>query len=559
MSSPDPEALRDPQPDAAPASEPRSETGPEPSGAEAPRLRTHPITPLVTGWKVVVGIIAVVSAQNIARLINDFSVTKALIGAGVIFAAVVIAIALSTLSWWFMTYAVDDEGVSLHSGVISKSREYAPRARIESVSVERPLLARLLGLAKVRVEVAGGGESYLDIEYVKSAAAEKLRQEILGVADRSGAGTGRSAGEASAPRRSVPATGETRDAQEAPGAIPAPDDGQTDPAASGTVASILYDGVTDGELIAQVPTERLVRSLLRDIGFLVGIVMSIVGVGVAIALAIWQDGLNIAMIIALAPTLITVPKYVFGRIESGWGFISRITDRGLRMRRGLANTRTDNIASGRIQRFELRRPLLWRAPGWTAVSVTVAGIEDDDENGAENVLPVGTRAELGATLGHLAAPLGTDDDRAALEHLITAPARQIEGIRTPARLFWISRRTEVTVLLPGAVIHRSGILAKKVEIIPRERIQQVELHDGPLARRLGLLDLEVRIAGDSLSLSGISRDDALALHGVLARDARTLRRYRDRAQWPAPALGRAACMDTSRAETITPAADLQEN
>ena len=29
---------------------------------------------------------------------------------------------------------------------------------------------------------------------------------------------------------------------------------------------------------------------------------------------------------------------------------------GLRMRRGLANTRTDNIASGRIQRFELRRP-----------------------------------------------------------------------------------------------------------------------------------------------------------------------------------------------------------
>src|SRR5699024_4862849 len=87
------------------------------------------------------------------------------------------------LSWWFTTYAVDEDGVSLHSGMISRSREYAPRARIESVSVERPLLARLLGLAKVRVEVAGGGESYLDIEYVKSAAAEDLRRGILGIAE----------------------------------------------------------------------------------------------------------------------------------------------------------------------------------------------------------------------------------------------------------------------------------------------------------------------------------------------------------------------------------------
>ena len=541
MSSPDPETRSDPQPVPAAA------------GSEAPRLRTHPITPLVTGWKVVVGVVAVIAAQNVARLLDDFTVTRALIGAGLLVAAIVIAILLSGISWWFTSYAVDDGGVSLHTGMLNRSREYAPRARIESVSVERPLLARRLGLAKVRVEVAGGGESYLDIQYVKSAAAEELRQQILGVADPSGAGTARSARVAASSQGAIDAAGEPRDAA-ASGTLPADDDGPTDPATSGTIASILYDGVTDGELIAQVPTERLVRSLLRDIGFLIGIVVSIVGVAVAIALAIWQDGLNVAMFIALAPTLITVPKYVFGRIESGWGFISRITDRGLRMRRGLANTRTDNIASGRIQRFELRRPRLWRTPGWTAVSVTVAGIEDDDENGAANVLPVGTRAELSATLGHLAAPLGTDDDLAALEHLITAPARQIEGIRTPARLFWIARRTEVTILLPGAVIHRSGILTRKVEIIPRERIQQVELHDGPLARRLDLLDLEVRIAGDSLRLSGIGRDDALALHGVLARDARTLRRYRDRAHWPAPALGRAG-----GAETPDPAADVQEN
>src|SRR5699024_2782236 len=110
----------------------------------------------------------------------------------------------------------------------------------------------------------------------------------------------------------------------------------------------------------------------------------------------------VAVLLPLLPTLIALPRYILGRIEAGWGFVSRITDRGLRMRRGLANTRTDNIASGRIQRFQLRRPLLWRSQGWTAVAVTVAGIDDTSENGAENALPVGTAEELRLTLGHLA-------------------------------------------------------------------------------------------------------------------------------------------------------------
>lgn len=525
----------------------------EPGAPSTERRRTHPITPLVTGWKIVVGLVAVISAQNIARLLEDFTVTRALIGAGVLVAAIVIAIVLSGISWWFMTYAVDDDGVSLHTGMISRSRQYAPRARIESVSVERPLLARVLGLAKVRVELAGGGESYLDIEYVRSADAERLRRQILGITDLPGpTAEGAALGESGDGAGAEPGSGSGAGTGQ-------PRHEQGERAGTGTLENVLYDGVTDGELIAKIPTRRLVRSLLRDLGFLIGTVMSIVGVLVAIPLAIWQDGFSFAVIIALAPTAITIPKYIFGRIESGWGFVSRHTDRGLRMRRGLANTRTDNIASGRIQRFVMRRPLLWRGPGWTAVSVTVAGIEDTGENGAENVLPVGTREELGATLGHLAAPLGTSDDLGTLEHLLTARARDIDGLRTPVRPFWIARRTEVSVLLPGALVHRSGLLTRTVAVIPRERLQTLTLEDGPIARRLDVLDLAVGIAGDTdQRLTGIAREDARALHAVLARDARTLRRYRDREQWPLPALGRqgpdAGTVDTADAADAADAA-----
>lgn len=516
--------------------------GPEPAPDPvpgAPRHRTHPITPLVTGWKVVVGVIAVLTAQNIAQLANEFTIRRALIGLGILLLVVLVAIVLSALSWWFTTYAVDEDGVSVHSGMISRSREYAPRARIESVSIERPLLARLLGLAKVRVEVAGGGESYLDIEYVSSARAEELRLGILEVA----AGTPAPPTDA-APVEAAPADGTSAEASTAHAGGPtegfsAPGRQDARGAAhehGGRLEEVLYDGVTDGELIARIPTERLVRSLIRDLGFLTGIVMSVVGVVVAVLLALWQEGFSIAILAALAPTAIAVPKYVFGRIDSGWGFVSRFSERGLRMRRGLANTRTDNIAAGRIQRFDLRRPFLWRGPGWTAVSATVAGIDDDDENGATSVLPVGTREELRQTLGRLSAPLGTEDDLATIEHLLTARARDLPGLRTPVRWYWIARRTEVSILLPGALVHRSGLVSRKLSIVPRERIQELRLEDGPLARRLGVLDLHVEGAGDSLLLENLRREDALAVHAVLAADARTLRRYRDRESWPRPAL-----------------------
>jgi len=563
VSSPASQPVQPPEQSSGQQPEQRS-AQPSPVGQDSGVIshrRTHPITPLVSGWKIVVGVVAVLTAQNIASLLEDFTIRRALIGAGVLIVAVIIAILLSGLAWWKTTYAVSEEGVALHSGLISRSRTFAPRAKIESVSVERPLLARLLGLAKVRVEIVGGGESYLDIEYIKSQDAEQLRRIILEVtgAGRPGqaaaAAPETAAGEATADSEAAaagtahlgtaaPGTAATPSVTSAPSGSAAPSGSVEDlpatagtaPSAGGTLRETLYDGVTDGELIAEIPTGRLVHSLLRDMDFLIGIVMSVVGVGLAIFFALWTEGFSLAVIVPLLPALIALPRYVLGRIEAGWGFVSRITPRGLRMRRGLLNTRTDNVASGRIQRFRLRRPLLWRTPGWTAATVTLAGTDDEGENGAENALPVGTHEELGLTLGHLAAPLGTDDDLATIEHLLTARARDIEGIRTPIRWQWIARRTRVTVLLPGAIIQRRGILARTLEIIPRERIQEIHVSDDPFSRRLGVLDLEVRVAAHTAHLTDLPRADARALHGILTRDAARLRRFRDRPHWPKPAL-----------------------
>src|SRR5204863_420924 len=51
--------------------------------------------------------------------------------------------------------------------------------RLEAVDVVRPLVARALGLAELRLEVAGGGSSEAPLAYLSEDAAQRLRAELL--------------------------------------------------------------------------------------------------------------------------------------------------------------------------------------------------------------------------------------------------------------------------------------------------------------------------------------------------------------------------------------------
>lgn len=518
----------------APASQ---EDDPPPTPTPTPR-RTHPITPLVTGWKVVVGILAIVTAQNVARLVEDFTPQRALLALAVVGGVIVLSIGVSALSWWRTTYELAPEGVTLRSGLLTRTRRTAPRERIESVSIQRPALARLLGLAKVRVEIAGGSDSHLDIAYVRGGDAERLRDEILDVAEDAPKGA-----LAQAARTAAPALAEDGTVRASPhGPVPTPGEegpSQDDAGARppGTLRSFLMDGVTDGLLIAQVPTERLLRSLVRDIGFVLSILLGIGWAIGSIVLGFSENGIGWSALFVLLPVILAVPRMVLNRIESGWGFVSRLTPKGLRMRRGLFSTRADTIGPGRVQKVTVRQPWLWRGPGWTSVTATVAGIgEETAENGASRVLPVGTAEELDRTLRCLLAPLGTDDDAGTVQRLLGARARDLDGLRAPHRFLWIQRRTVVVVELPGAVVQRSGILAHKLEIVPRERLQGIAVADDPFSRRFAVADLELAVAGAQVRLEALPVDEAYRLGAVLVADAAAGRPYRDKAAWPRPML-----------------------
>jgi putative membrane protein len=530
---------------------------PDPAIREDGPRRTHPLTPLLTGWKVIAGVVAVIAAQNLAQLVGEFTVRRALLGAGALVVAFLLAIGFSALVWWRTTYEVDRAGVTLRSGLLTRTGKTAPRERIESVSVERPAVPRLLGLAKVRVEFAGGSDSYLDIDYVSSADAEEIRTRILDVAGHGAShdtshgaahvadgaqvlpgGAGSEGTDAAAPShegapagRMVP-PGDARTAQQDP---------------RRRLRDIVHDGVTDGDLIAEIPTVRLLHSMLRDVGWLLGLAMGFLWILVTVVIAWRTDGAGVGLLAAALPAVFAIPQALLHRIEGGWGFVSRDTERGLRMRRGLFSTRTDNLGAGRVQDIRLRRPLLWRGPGWTEARVSVAGIGEDDESAATSALPVGTRDELLRTLGHLLPPLGTDDDARMIDRLLSARARDLGGIGPTHRLFFLGRRTRRVLLLPGALVLRSGLITPKVQIVPRERIQGLSLAQGPIGRMTGTATLTAGVAATSADLAGIALADLLALEARLRVDAAHGRRYREQQDWPRPPLGPRAAASTPSA------------
>ncbi|MDU4922997.1 PH domain-containing protein [Dermabacter sp.] len=522
---------------------------------ESAYSRFHPLTPLVMGWKFVTAIVAIVGFQNyevIEDLVKHGVVSTdnfLFIGLGAL-GIILVAIVTGALPWWITTYAVTEHGVFVRERFLSTKRRIAPRERIDSVSVERPFMARLVGLSKVRIELAGAGESHVDLQYLGRAKAEEIHSTILELARGDVPPHGRVAAN--------PAPGETAP-EASENAVP----GEVDEGAPSIVEraeSIAYDSDSDGELLARIPTSRILHSLVLDVGLMIGMVFTIImtAIWLVTSFASGEFTFSAASLFALVPALLAGPRMIFSRVDSGWGFTSRATETGLRARRGLLNSRSDNLTASKLQEVEISQPLLWRSRGWCDVTAKTAGMEELESvtEGSGRILPVGTASELEATLSHLMPPTGDlivhpamhdgaeapspavlgTSDTALLQGFLAAPQSQLPGARP---FHWsnpISRRTHVYALTRHALLGRKGWLTRTVAVIPRDRIQGVELSQGPISRRIGCADLSIAYAGGSFEIHDIPVADAAALCATLGADAGLSRRFSARESWLQPRL-----------------------
>jgi putative membrane protein len=120
------------------------------SGELAGPRRLHPISAVASSLKALPGAaIGMVGAFTVLVQRNP--------GLAVLIVVGMLAAMLggALISWWRFTYEVREREIVIQKGLLSRQRRVIPFDRVRDIAIERPLLARLAGTAKVRIETGG--------------------------------------------------------------------------------------------------------------------------------------------------------------------------------------------------------------------------------------------------------------------------------------------------------------------------------------------------------------------------------------------------------------------
>lgn len=475
-------------------------------------------------------------------------ITAAVIG--VVVLVLVITVLILWLSWRYTRFRVDGSGVFLRTGVIARKERSASHDRVQSVDISLPFIPRLLGLASLVFDVAGGSDSDITISYLKRSQAEALREEIL---SHLRAGRQQQAVPASepGPAAEAPGTGSATTASAAghvaaqgsgeTGAPSSPQASMVRPAAPTaplgqrllsrraqeiqTHAAMTVDDLStslrellspyrlsptagaEGRLL-RVPLHRLLCSALLSTTVLVTAVFTVGLIAAIVVVAILASpSALVTTVFAMVPGLLALA----GVLKSELGlanFTVAITQDGLRVSHGLASTTNRIIPLDRIQAVKISQPLLWRAPDWWRAEFTMASEGSDDDSTQNVLLPVGTRDDvmlmLGLCLPDPRPPQGMDARSLVLAGM-TGPTRSDAEAMAGEHVYrgrsrasaWVDPITwkrNAHALSGTLTLIRSGRLSRTLEFVPHARVQSLQMKQGPLQRALGLSTIALHIS-----------------------------------------------------------------
>ncbi|MFV0286297.1 MAG: PH domain-containing protein [Demequina sp.] len=530
----------------------------EPTVYRAPRewTRLHPVSPLIGGWAVF-GVVASIALYNYAPSWTGpdpavqeaahwlwHSVVWLVVGAVVLIA---LAMGFGYLQWRVSEYRLSDVAVEHRKGIVFKQHKQARLDRVQAIDVVQPLLARIFGFASLKIEVAGGENSGIALEYLRLGDAEAMRNELLALA----AGVKRAKAEGRDATVDAVLTADAV-AGSADGGAPASAgegaDGESGEAyaAAGSLRDLTHGVPRGGTETAAAPERevfalqlgRLLQSIVLSWPFL-----WICSLPVWIGLAVWIFPVDINQIVAVAgASLFTVVPVIFGllgyfwsRITTGYGFRAAISQDGIRLRHGLLETRRQTVPPGRVQAVQLQQSLLWRRKDWWRVTINVAGYQEDQE-AVSTLLPVGTRQEALTALWLVLPDLGDPDPAGTVSLALSGIGDEggFTAASTRARLFdplqWRYRGVKAT---ERALLIRRGWLVRDVFVVPHERTQSLGLEQGPLQRARGVATFTVHSTNGPVRPVAQHLDvaDAVKLMEAQALRAAEGRRRQTPEQW----------------------------
>lgn len=488
--------------------------------------RLHPLTPLLRGGLFLLVVIGIVLANLRDRLVVvflpwfapdiddavidwesaggdpiDFIVANDLyvLAALAVLAVLIVLVAVFYTSWRFHTFRITEDDVEVRSGILFRTQRRAPLDRVQGVNLTRPMIARLLGMAKLEV-VGAGADANVKLEYLSTPNAEAVRADILRLA------SGRRLAVAAAPGANPPHAGRVATlghtvGRELTGLIEGPE---------APVAEI--------ESVVDIPVGRLVASHLLSmstVGLLVGAAAIVIGVGQG---ATW-------LLFGFVPAIIGFGAYWVRSIVRSLRYSIAPTPDGVRITFGLFTTITEIVPPGRVHAVEVTQPILWRPAGWWAIRInrlTGRSMADSSTDQFTTVLPVGTAADVDRVL-RLLQPSLPDEERALLvREGMLGPAAGDTFTNTPRRAWWIrplSYRRNGFLLTGDALLLRRGVVWRKLALLPLARLQSFGLYQGPLDRATRVASVRAHVVTGPLYpvLAAVDRDTALRLFDDVAR------------------------------------------
>ena len=345
--------------------------------------RLHPLSPLIRAGGLVSGLLGILVLSVVTADSYKDYLYQVVVAAGLVVTGFV--------RWLVTRWKLDGTTLRIETGLLRRDSRQLPMTRIQAVDVVRPLLARMLGLAALRIRLAGAGHGGSRLAYLTVGEAARLRATLL--AGQHGLD---------------PATPE---AAERP--------------------------------VLTVPTGRVVgATLLRAAPRFLALAV-VAGVAATVTPRTFLAAESTLGVIALG--LVT---RTWRQVTARYGFTVATSPDGIRIRRGLLSTVAETIPFRRVQAVRLIQPLLWRPFGWCKLVVHVAGVAGRGSGPkagglTKALLPVGHMNEaqhlVGLVLGYDMPELTKPPKRARVKaplsyHFLAAGHNQVMAVTVTGRV-----------------------------------------------------------------------------------------------------------------------------
>jgi putative membrane protein len=430
----------------------------------------------------------------------------------IIGAVLLISLLFRWISWLRFRFHLDDDDIRIESGLLNRTVRSIPYDRIQDVSIEEKPLARIMGLGEVKFETGGGDGEDATLSFVTMERAAALRETIRA-------------------RKTE------------------------------TVAEVANDGIMrETPPIFALDNQRLLTlgfysfslvifailgGLAQQFDFLLPfgfddfadwadiaeerVVNETIGIGAGLA------GAAIALVLLIAIGVITG---IVRTILTEYGFRLDRTERGFRRRRGFL-TRTDVMMPiNRVQAANIVTGPIRKQRGWHALKF-VSLAQDSKEESDYMAAPLAKLEEIWpiAAMPGISPPDADKSFRKSrfiwwaagliglgLAMLLATVAvvvfTEISFVKAGYLLLlpflflpfsWLAWRRYGDLMDDRQLYVQEGWWQQRLGIAPQINVQSAEIHQGPIARMLGLCTLNFGIAGGSLAFSALPLDQARAI------------------------------------------------